>query len=207
MDISFSIPISLLLNKISPTLLPIDFPLVLKIIYLVLDTLTAILLLLNQLASLWSSSFLKDIISFKLECSAMEEVSSANKNVARLAKCGSLKYRDIDNDLMTSQIQRWRRQRLLGPGNDYDSFGKLWRLDKIFYEQSGKKEYLVGSLSPWSLTMHTQTRDFWTLKSNVYTKMKKFAEQFLPVHMWPRYCSRVSWAKKLEVKNLVTLSL
>ena len=56
----------------------------------------------------------------------MEEVSSVNKNVARLAKCGSLKYRDIDNDLMTSQIQRWRRQRLLGPGNDYiDSFGKL----------------------------------------------------------------------------------
>ena len=50
----------------------------------------------------------------------------------------------------------------------------------------------------------TRTRDFRTLRSNIFSKIKKFANAFLPVHIGPR--SNVLSKIKM-VANLVTLSL
>ena len=41
----------------------------------------------------------------------------------------------------------------------------------------------LGCVSAQSLT--TRTRDFRTLRSNIFAKTKKFAKPFLPVHMGP----------------------
>ena len=49
-----------------------------------------------------------------------------------------------------------------------------------------------------------RTRDFRTLRPNIFAKSKKVAKPFLPVHMWPR--SNL-FSKEKMVENLVTLSL
>ena len=73
-----------MLNKIGVSVMSIFLPLVLNIMNLVLEMLTAILMLLNQLATFSSSSFTKLISSGRFLFSARQEVSAANKNVARL---------------------------------------------------------------------------------------------------------------------------
>ena len=75
---------SLFLKRTGVSVLLICLPLVLNIINLVFEMLTAILLLRNQFAIFWSSSLTKLIRSGKFLFSARHEVSSANKNVARL---------------------------------------------------------------------------------------------------------------------------
>ena len=49
-----------------------------------------------------------------------------------------------------------------------------------------------------------RTRDFRTLRLNIFAKTKKVAKPFLPVRMWPR--SNLLSKEKM-VENLVTLSL
>ena len=75
---------SLLLKRTGVSVMLICLPLVRNIINLVFEMLTAILLLRNQFAIFWSSSLTKLIRSGKFLFSARHEVSSANKNVAKL---------------------------------------------------------------------------------------------------------------------------
>ena len=79
---SEGLPISLLLNTNGWVSNGMGLPLVLKMMYFVLEMLTAMRLLLNQFAILCNSELTKVMSSLRFLCFARQEVSSANRKVA-----------------------------------------------------------------------------------------------------------------------------